>query len=196
MKTLLAILGGVFLLWLAWYFGFLNFLKAKGANCTLTGGTGKYIYGKCTFTPACDPNNLGFTTDGKRDTKCDPKDSCPETCNQQLGELFDDCGYPCPNVRTVQTRDISAELQIVKNAEAELANARITNAGKVSHINQRLSERGVRDLIVIEKGNPPPSGFRLCECRGGQYQIVNFWQWAFAGGCGGLSIAGSPCFPA
>lgn len=109
-KYILPALGILFILFLAWYFGFLNFLKIKGASCStglVGGGAEKYIYGKCKpviigpdngTDDSCDPANIGFTKSGIRDKKCDPKGSCPETCNQLIGKLFDDCGFPCPNV--------------------------------------------------------------------------------------------------
>lgn len=51
MKNFLAILGIIFLVGLAWYFGFLKFLGIKGARCNYRideeKGKGNYEYGRC-----------------------------------------------------------------------------------------------------------------------------------------------------
>lgn len=57
---------------------------------------------------------------------------------------------------------------------------------------------GLFDSIKMARGGQTyrvPFGRKMCDCKYGQHQTISFWQWAFGGGCGGISVGGSPCFP-
>lgn len=74
-KTILSILGAIFFVWLAWYFGFFKFLGIKGAKCG--SDKGNYKYGKCDIrldsdSKYCDCSKPGYATDGVADLNCEP----------------------------------------------------------------------------------------------------------------------------
>lgn len=183
MKTLLAIIGSLLV---ATFFYFFGVSKGWWRNIFTT--TLPIIDDK---PNACDPDRIGYRKDGVKDSYCGTV-----ACNpNQPG--YDMDGFPDPNCGfgRVQSRDISREIQIVQKTELQLSTSRITNAGKISYINQRLRDNGISDVMVIEKGTNPPPGFKLCDCKYGP-QVISFGQWAFSGGCGGHSSGGQPCFGA
>lgn len=144
----------------------------------------------------CDPNNLGFQLNGIRNADC----GSPAVLNCDPYKAgYNLLGFPdvnCGFGRQSQLRkDISSALAIAKNAEAQLVNQRMSTTSKINYINQQLKANGIYDMILIETGTNPPPEFKLCECKYGQHQVISFGQWAFGGGCGGISVGGSPCFP-
>lgn len=194
MKYFLAGIGIIVLLIILWYLGFLDFLGLKAPSCIIpdeTGVTpgriGSYKYGKCNVTPLYKPEEAN--TDCVNGCS---KSQYGRDCNGFLDPVNCGAGRYAIN----WDRELKASERIAQEVNRSYYNARISNAQKIIIINQQLGNAGISNIVAIEKGGSVPAGFKLCDCKYGQHEVISFWQWAFAGGCGGISVGGAPCFPA
>lgn len=108
----------VLLIGLAWYFGFLDFIKIKGGSCAVNNvpSSGNFVYGKCTNTRlsnreispincinGCDQNKIGYDCEGFLNANCSNNQTVIIVDNNQPVPI----PLPNPNLSPICDKELS-----------------------------------------------------------------------------------------